>query len=253
MMRATVLVALLLAAHVRPALAQRETDASRHGMSPSMRMDRAVRTLVRTDLLEYSTSESGSGLDIDAVGWIGGDFNRLWLRAEGAQPTSWRDGDWQLDAYYGRLVSPFWTALMGARVDTRVVGARRMTRGLVAIGLEGLAPYWFEMEPTLLVSQAGDISAQLTTSFDLLITQRLIVQPRLELNAAVQRVPTFNIAPGLNDIELGARARYEFRREFAPYAGVNWVRRTSGTAALARQAGEQVSEVSLVVGLRVWR
>lgn len=249
---AMVLATVLLAAHARPALAQRESDARMQGMSASMRMDRAVRTLVRTDLLEYSANESGGGLELDAVGWIGGDYNRLWIRAEGSQPTEWRGGDWQLDAYYGRLVSPFWTALIGARLDTRVVRERRVARGLVAVGLEGIAPYWFEMEPTLLVSQEGDVSAQFTTAFDLLVTQRLVLQPRLEMNAAVQRVPAFNIAPGLNDIEVGARARYEFRRELAPYVGVNWQRRTSGTASLARQAGEHVSDIALVVGLRVW-
>lgn len=219
----------------------------------SMTLDRTMRTFLLADLLEYSPSGPTNAIRVEGLGWIGGDYNRLWLRAEGDQPTARGQGEWQADAYYGRLVSPFWNAVVGARLDTRSFGGRRATRGLLAVGFEGLAPYWLEVEPRLYVGQKGDLSAQFTTAFDLLFTQRLIVQPRLELNAALQKVPAFGVGAGLNDVELGARARYEFRREFAPYLGVSWRRRTGGTAVMARRAGEEVSDVSLVAGVRLWR
>lgn len=219
----------------------------------TMELDRVRRTFLLADVLEYASSGSAASLRFEGLGWIGGDYNRLWLRAEGDPTLGGGAGEWQGDAYYGRLISPFWTALLGARIDTRVGADTRATRGMLAVGLEGLAPYWFEVEPTLYVSQKGDVSARFETTFDLLFTQRLILQPRLEMNAALQKVPEFAVAPGLNNIELGARARYEFRREFAPYIGINWVQRTGGTAGLARRAGEDVSDFNIVAGVRLWR
>lgn len=219
----------------------------------TMELDRVRRTFLLADVLEYASGGSPGSLRFDGSGWIGGDYHRLWLRAEGDPALGEGASEWQGDAYYGRLISPFWTALVGARIDARVGGGPRATRGMLAVGLEGLAPYWFEVEPTLYVSQRGDLSARFETFSDLLFTQRLIVQPRLEMNAALQKVPEFGVAPGLNNVELGARARYEFRREFAPYVGVNWVQRTGGAAGLARRAGEEVGNFKIVAGVRLWR
>ncbi len=123
---------------------------------------------------------------------------------------------------------------------------------LAVVGFEGLAPYWFEMEPAVFVSQDGDISARVTTTYDMFVTQRLIAQPRIEVNAAVQEVPEFGVGSGLNDLDLGFRLRYEIRREYAPYIGVSWQRRFAGTADLARLAGATVSDLAAVGGLRVW-
>lgn len=234
------------------ARAQAPSTSGAHSGVRSMELDRTIRSFFLTDLLEFVPSPRDNSIRLDGLGWIGGDYNRLLLRAEGDQPTARGRGSWQLDAFYGRLVSPFWTAAVGARLDTRAVGGRRATRGLLALGFEGLAPYWFEMEPTLFVSQSGDVSAQLTSSVDVLITQRLILQPRVEMNAAVQSVPTFGIGSGLNDFELGARVRYEFRRELAPYVGVSWLRRTGATASMARRDDLPVSDLSFVVGMRLW-
>jgi copper resistance protein B len=159
-----------------------------------------------------------------------------------------------VDVTYGRVVSPFWTALVGGRVEMRGLGsAQHNTRGLLALGFEGLAPYWFEMEPMLYVSNKGQVSGRFTTTIELYFTQRLILQPRLETNFAVQQVPELGIGSGVNDVELGARMRYEIRREFAPYVGLDWFRRTGATAGLARSAGEAVKEAGLVAGVRMWR
>ena len=226
------------------------------GMPPnttSMDLDRRIRVFGLADLLEYVPSGSGS-VRADGLAWIGGDYSRAYFRLDGEQPFKGAGGQAALDVAYGRLVTPFWTALVGGRVEARGLGsAQRKTRGLVALGFEGLSPYWFEMEPTLYVSAKGQVSGRFATSFDLLFTQRLILQPRFETNFAVQRVPDLGIGAGFNDLEVGARMRYEFRREFAPYVGFAWYGRTGETAGLARSAGESTHEAGLVAGVRMWR
>src|SRR5690606_33730813 len=113
-------------------------------------------------------------------------------------------------------------------------------------------PYFFELEPAIFVSIEGDVSARLEASYDLLITQRLVLTPDIEVNVAAQEVADWGIGSGLGDLELGARLRYEFIREVAPYMGVHWVRRFAGTADFAEAAGAPVSETRFVAGARVW-
>ncbi|MDP1857994.1 MAG: copper resistance protein B [Gemmatimonadaceae bacterium] len=251
-------LSVVVAALLHLSLAAGRAAAQSPGMhgkqgAASMEMDKVRRTFLLADLLEYAPNGDDKLVRFEGLGWIGGDYNRLWLRAEGEQPTARGGGELDVEALYGRLVSPFWSALAGVRVDTRERGGNRVTRGLLALGFEGLAPYWFALEPTVFVSPKGDISARILTSFDLLFTQRFIIQPRLEMHAAVQKVPEFGVGSGLNDVALGARARYEVRRQFAPYMGVNWLRRTGRTASLARQVGEPVGDFSVVAGVRLWR
>jgi copper resistance protein B len=239
-----------------------------HGMD----QDRVIRTFILAEQLEIQPNAAERPVNVEVLSWIGGDYRRLFLRAQGEQSTlGARDGELQADALIGRLLTPFWSAVAGARVDSRphvarsglsgvegppasVVPAGRLTRGMLAVGLLGLAPGWFELEPTLLVSNTGDVSLEVESSFDLLLTQRLIVQPRVELNAAVQAVPEIGVGgSGLTDVEFGARMRYEIRRKFAPYVGLSWLRRTGATAAMARDAGEPKSVGTITAGLRIWR
>ena len=127
-----------------------------------------------------------------------------------------------------------------------------MTRGLVVIGLQGLVPYNYEIESALFVSCLGHVSARLTTTKDLSLSQRLILQLRLETNAAIQRVKKFTTGSGLNNVEGGARLRYEIRREFAPYVGVSLDRSFGETATFVRKEGGDSSQIRFVVGVRVW-
>ena len=241
-------------------------DAGQPEHTTSMELDRQVRTFLLADVLEFQPNGPETPLNFEGLGWIGGDYQRLYLRARAEQPTEGRGGgDLRADVLYGRLLTPFWSAVAGVHFDTRARAGRdvagvatkpgggRVSRGNLAIGLLGIAPYWFEVEPTLYVSQDGDVSVDFETSFDLLFTQRLILQPRLELNAAIQAVPEFGVGSGLNDVELGARLRYEIRRKFAPYIGLAWFRRTGGTAAMARAAGAEVGGSVLAIGIRLWR
>jgi copper resistance protein B len=126
------------------------------------------------------------------------------------------------------------------------------SRGFGVLGVQGLAPYWFNIEPALFISQDGDVSARLEAEYELLLTQRLIAQPRLEVNVAAQEVKKFGVGQGFNDVELGLRLRYEIRRQFAPYIGVSWTRLLGDTADLARQEGSQVDNLAFVVGVRIW-
>ena len=251
----TAAVVLQLCALSQPERAGAQVAGHGGGQSPpTVGLDRVVRVFVLTEVLEVAPAVEGRPIRLDGTGWIGGDYNRVWFRVDAEQATDGADSDLAGEINYGRLVSPFWTALAGVRVESTRGGERkRATRGLLALGFEGIAPYWFTMEPSLYVSAAGDVSARFSTAFDLLLTQRLILQPRLEAHAAVQDVPEFGIASGINDVELGARVRYEIRREFAPYVGFFWFRRTGGAAGIARAAGEGVREAGLVAGLRVWR
>lgn len=209
-------------------------------------------SLILFDQLEYAPGAEGRPLSLDAVGWFGGDFNRLWFRAEGEHFTSGGMGELEAQLSYGRLVTAYFDALAGVRVDQRW-GEESAMRGHLALGLVGLAPASFEVSPALFVSQGGDISARFEAAYQLLVTQRWIASPEVELNAALQEVPEWGIGSGLNEVELGLRLRYEFRREFAPYVGYFWTRRLGGSADFARQDGESVSDKAFVAGVRVWR
>lgn len=224
------------------------------GMNTStMDLDRRIRVFALADVLEYVPNGTGS-LRIDGLSWIGGDYNRVYFRVDGNQPFHGNDGEIAVDAAYGHLVSPFWTALIGGRVETRGLGtSSTKTRALLGVGFEGISPYFFEVEPTLYVSSKGDVSAHFVVATDVLFSQRLILQPRFETHVAVQAVPEFNLGAGINDVELGARMRYEFTRKFAPYLGLSYTRSVGATTVLARAAGERVTTSAVVFGARLWR
>ena len=129
-----------------------------------------------------------------------------------------------------------------------------LSEGLVEIfilrWLSGAAKY--DVKATAYVSEDGDVSANFEAEYDLLITQRFIFQPRFAMNVAMQEVPEYDIGSGINNIELGARLRYEIRREFAPYIGISWNRETGETADLVKADGGDISVLSIVGGVKLW-
>ncbi len=209
-------------------------------------------TYVLFDLLEVQPSLEGRPLTWDMDGWAGKMYDRIWIRSEGDLQTGAKEGEVEFQALYSRVVAPYWDAQIGARVDLAFDRETTRRRFHLAIGMEGLAPYWFEVEPTLFISQDGDISATLVTSHDVFITQRLIFQPRLEAMAAVQEVPEWGVGEGLNALSLSLRLRYEIRRELAPYIGFQWHRFFGQAADFAREEGAMVRSSGLVLGLRFW-
>jgi copper resistance protein B len=205
------------------------------------------------DQLEYRSNRyGGNTIRWDAQGWIGNGYNKLWVKTEGDRLTARASGSAEVQALYSRLIAPFWDLQMGLRYDRRYGGKSNPSQTYAVIGVQGLAPYQFDLEPALFISQDGDISARFTGTYDLRLTQRLIAQPRLEVNAASRRVQKFDIGSGMNDIALGLRVRYEIKREFAPYVGISWSRKLGNTADIARTAGEHVDNFSIVAGVRLW-
>lgn len=206
------------------------------------------------DLMEVAPGLEGRPLRWDMIGSVGKDYDRFWIKSEGDLSTTRRNGEMEFQALYSHLVAPYWELQVGARLDLAYASeGETQTRWQFVLGLEGLAPYWFELEPAILVSQAGEVSAELVGSYDLFVTQRMVLRPRVDLRVAVQEVPEWGISNGLNGVTLGARLRYEIEREFAPYVGVSWTRLIGGTADLAKAEGDRFSEVGLVAGFRVWR
>ena len=198
------------------------------------------------DRLEYHAQKGGDGYRWKGEGWIGGDINRLMIKSEGEIGGKLESAE--LQALYGRAIDPWWNIVGGIRQDFRP----QPQRTYATIGIEGLAPYWFEVEGQIFLSDSGDAHLRLEADYDQRITQRLILQPAVEVNFAAQNVPELGIGSGLSDVELGLRLRYEIAHEFAPYLGINWERKLGDTARYARAADELVSATSLVAGVRFW-
>jgi uncharacterized protein involved in copper resistance len=161
-------------------------------------------------------------------------------------------GGAEVQALYGRLIAPFWDLQAGLRYGQFSGAGFDRSRGFAVIGLQGLARHRFDLEPALFISQDGDVSARLTAAYDMLLTQRLVLQPRLDFDAAVQSAETFGVGKSANSIGLGLRLRYEITREFAPYIGIDWLRRFGETADFSRRNGARAESIGVVLGVRLW-
>ena len=203
-------------------------------------------TFFQVEQFEYRANDGQDSLNWDAQGWIGNDEYKVWLKTEGEKPTDGRLEKGELQLLYSRRVSDFFDAQAGVRYDIEP----GPERGFGVFALQGLARYWFEVDASAFVSNEGEVSARFEAEYDLLITQKLILQPMAEVNLAVQSVRERGIGSGINDIELGLRLRYEIQRNFAPYIGISWERKIGETADLARDEGEEVDNLAFVTGIR---
>jgi copper resistance protein B len=183
----------------------------------------------------------------DIQGYYGTPTERLWFKSEGEGAFGSKPEYAEVQALYARAFAPFWDVQAGVRHD---IAGPDTTHAV--IGVQGLAPYMFEVDAALFLSHRGDVTARIEAEFDQRITQRLILQPRVEANLSAQDIPELGIGAGLDQIEVGARLRYEIRREFAPYIGVEQSWRTGQGADFARLRGEDPSATSLVAGIRFW-
>ena len=223
-------------------------------------MAAARRTLVREngdvrataiiiDRLEAGFGDEDETWLWDVQGWSGGDINRFWWKSEGEGDFGGDLEDAELQALYSRAVTPFWDVQAGVRQDFRPEGEH--TTHLV-LGVQGLAPYWWEIDAAAFLSTEGDLTARVEAEYDQRITQRLILQPRLEIDASASDIPELEIGSGLSSVEAGLRLRYEFRKEFAPYVGVEWSRALGDTADYIEARGGEVNDTRVVVGLKAW-
>ena len=181
------------------------------------------------------------------MGWIGGDRDRLWFRTEGRADDG-RLGDAEAHLLYGRAVARWWDVVVGLRQDVRPGPAQSWA----AFGVQGLAPYWFEVEATGYVSDGRQTAVRLEAEYEMLLTNRLVLRPLVELNLYGKSNVERGIGAGLSTTEVGLRMRYEFRRELAPYVGVTWNHLFGETRDLARASGDTVGGLRLVAGVRLW-
>ncbi|MBO9379968.1 copper resistance protein B [Sphingomonas histidinilytica] len=203
---------------------------------------------VLLNLFEYQAHSGRDGYRWDGEGFYGGDINRLWLKSEGEGEFGRGIDSAEVQVLYSRAIDPYFNLQGGIRQDF----GRGPDRTYATVGVEGLAPGMFEVEGALFLSTKGDVLGRVEGYYDQRITQRLILQPRAEVNFAAQDIPENDIGSGLVNIELGARLRYEFSRQFAPYIGVSYLRKAGDTARLSRLAGEDVHATSFVAGIRFW-
>jgi len=209
--------------------------------------DKALNSFFLFDQLEWQNADDGSALNWDAVGWIGGDINRLWLRSEGERSNGVTE-EAELHVLGGHAIGPWWDLVGGVRQDFKPGSAQTWA----AIGLQGMVLYGFEAEATAYLGEGGQTALRLEGDYDLLITNRLVLQPTAEANFYGKNDAQRGIGSGLADAELGLRLRYEIRREFAPYIGITWNRSYGNTADFASEEGEDNNEARLVAGVRVW-
>ncbi|RVT42076.1 copper resistance protein B [Sphingobium algorifonticola] len=202
---------------------------------------------IMVDIAEMQVRNGREGYRWEGEGWFGGDINRLVVKTEGEGDFGERVEDAEAQALYSRAIDPYFNVQAGVRQDFEPAG-----RTYAAVGVEGLAPYWFEIEAHGFLSTGGDLLGRVAASYDQRITQRLILQPRIELNLAAQDIAASGIGAGLSEADVDLRLRYEIRREFAPYIGITHRARIGRTADIARARGEDAAATSFVIGLRAW-
>ena len=203
-------------------------------------------SMVLLDRLEYQVRSGANGWLWDGAAWFGGDFNKVWLKSEGESTTGEGTQSADVQVLYARRISPYWYVQAGARNEVRPSPSR--TTGVLAI--QGLAPYWFNVQASAFLGRG--LSGRVEAEYDQLITQRLVLQPRLETNFSTTSDHDRGEGAGLRDLELGLTLRYEIRREIAPYIGVSWRRKFGTTASLSRQQGENPGETAITLGIRLW-
>ncbi|MEH6561452.1 MAG: copper resistance protein B [Marinobacter sp.] len=208
---------------------------------------------ILVDRLEYQRDGNDEIALWDAQAWLGKDRKRLWIETEGKTDLSTESGEIEnFDVQYSYRLDAFWDIQTGLGAQSTFGADPNRERYSAIIGLQGLAPYWFEVDTNLRVTDDGDVSYDLEAEYDWLLTQRLILQGRGETLVAFSDVEEWGVGTGINNIGLGLRLRYQFSREFAPYIGVSYTRYLGNTKDLRERGGEGVDASSFVAGVRWW-
>ncbi|QOY61880.1 copper resistance protein B [Lysobacter sp. H21R4] len=227
------------------------TDADRTAAFPVLHrpMQHApeINSYVVFNRLEAWDADPGTGQAWEGEAWIGSDINRLWLRTDGERIGGRTDAA-ELEVFYGRSVSTWWDVLAGIKHDFNPGESQTWA----AFGVQGLAPMKFDVSATAYVGDSGQTAANLEAEYELLLTNRLILQPLLEITAFGKDDPQRGVGSGLSSMEAGARLRYEINRRFAPYVGVSHERVFGNTADFRRADGENTRDTRLVAGVRIW-
>lgn len=207
-----------------------------------------INSLVIAERVEYQSGDDADALVWEAQGWLGTDADKLWIKTEGEYEYGEGTEEAELQLLYSRAISAFWDVQAGIRHDIEPAP----DRSHLVLGVQGLAPYWFEVDAALFLSDNGKLSARFEAEYEIFLTQRLILQPRVELNLAAAGDEAIGIGRGFFDSVAELRLRYEFRREFAPYLGISWGGDFNDTAKLTERAGDDPRDFAVVAGIRVW-
>jgi copper resistance protein B len=208
--------------------------------------DRKLFGKVMLDRLEWRDADSAL-YEWDVSAWYGGDFDKLWFESEGEHAAG-ATRDARVELLWDHIATAWWSTRLGIRQDV----GEGPARSWMAFGVAGMTPGFIELQATGYLGDRGRAALRLAADYDLLLTQRLVLQPQAELNFYSRDDPGRLVGTGLSDLELGLRLRYELRREIAPYAGVSWLRRYGDSAKFARAAGEDPHDVTFVAGVRAW-
>lgn len=206
----------------------------------------ALTYKIMGDMIEYRSQDGEEGYAWNGEAWFGGDIDRLVIKTEGEGGEDIESAE--IQALYSRA----WDHVTDLQIGIRQDIEPSPSQTYLALGFETVLPYWFEVEGALFVGERGQVLGRLDGNYDFQLTQRLVLQPRAEVNFAARDDAAIGLGSGLSDAELGLRLRYEFQREFAPYIGVSWERKFGDTADYARAGGESAETTSFVVGLRAW-
>ncbi|WP_426162771.1 copper resistance protein B [Sandarakinorhabdus sp. DWP1-3-1] len=205
-------------------------------------------TMLLLDRSELRIVDGRDGYAWDWEGWYGGDYNRLWIKTEGEGAFGANLHAAEVQALFSRAIGPWWNLQTGVRHEA----GRRPDRTQLVVGVQGLAPYWFEVDAAAFLSSKGELTARVEAEYDQRLTNWLILQPRVEIDLSAQDIPERGTGAGLSTVEAGVRLRYEIKREFAPYIGVQYESAIGGTARFSREAGDDVAGWSILIGLRSW-
>lgn len=209
--------------------------------------DDPLLTKVMIDQLEWRAADGTDPYVLEAQAWVGKDLHKLWIKADVEQVDGAIE-ETEIQALYSRAIAPFWDVQVGVRADVKPEPEREWG----VIGIQGLAPYFFEIDAALFIGDSGATAARLSAEYELMLTQKLVLAPELTLNFYGQNDIERLSGSGLSDAQAGLRLRYEIRREFAPYIGVNWNKNFGNSADFKRAHGELTSDTQLVAGIRAW-
>lgn len=209
--------------------------------------DDPLLTRVMINQLEARNADDSNPALLESEAWLGHDLHKLWVKID-AERVGGMTEELETQVLFSRAIAPFWDVQAGVRHDSKPGPGR--TWGV--IGVQGLAPYEFDVSTALFVGGEGRTAARIHAEYELLFTQRLIVTPEVEVNVYGQNDTQTGTGSGLSDVTAGLRLRYEIRREFAPYIGIHLDRKFNNTADFVESNGEGASNVELVVGFRTW-
>ena len=203
---------------------------------------------VMLNVADYQFKRGRNGFEWVGQGWYGGDINRLWVKSEGDGEFGGGVGRAEVQTLYSHAFGPYFNFQGGLRYDFKP----NPSRTYATVGVEGLAPGFFDLEAALFLSNKGEVTGRVEGSYDQRVTQRLILQPRVEINLAAQNSPAILTGSGLSDAEIGMRLRYDLRREFSPYVGVQYKRSFGATRRYVKNVGKSPGGWSILTGIRAW-